>query len=215
MQRVAVALATLALVIGVWNAWSLHALSVQLGARPHGPAGVADGPLHPPEPVDNGDHPLHPPEPVDDGDHPVHPGPGPAEDRPVHPPPTADDDGDPAFQAKVADAVRAEQDKREDERRQRMDEQMQNDIEEFAADENLDDKTIDALEASFSARSAELRDIRSRVRDGALSWTDARTQMATVRDKGERETEALIGEDRAEKLLTKMFGDRRGAEAPR
>ena len=198
------ALAALALALSAWNAWSIASLSAQMAApvmeveemtASAGTSGV-ERPFR--------GAPERKPRYGDER--------GPERFFP------RDDDGsaeavsvdDPAFREKVASVMEAEEERRDAERRARFEESIQTEIQAFADEEGLDDATTTALFAQMAERTDAFRSVRDDVRNGTITWSEGRAEMDELRTTGDAEMEKLLGAERAERLQTRLWGERGG-----
>jgi hypothetical protein len=198
-------LAALALLVGAWNAWSLSSLSARIDAA--GPA-VTDVASASSSGEDSGGKPSRwsaSRKPRYEGALPERYAPRPTEGGGGAV--TADD---PEFREKVASVMEAEEERRDAERRERFEESMRTEVQAFADEEGLDEATTTALLAQMAERSKAFRAVRDDVRDGTISWSDARAEMEELRAANDAELEKLIGPERAERLEERLWGDRGG-----
>ena len=206
VEWVAVGLAGLALGVGAWNAWSLASLSGRLDAIEI----VSEAPSATDRPSREDRWFAREPR-ADDGSAARYVAtPGAAGSPAAVGEAGAVDLDDPAFRDKVATVMAAEEERRDAERRAMFEEAMRTEITGFAADEGLDEATTKALLAQMEARSEAFRAIRDDMREGVLGWSEGRAEMEALREEGEEEAIRLLGAERAERLETRLHGDRPG-----
>ena len=93
--------------------------------------------------------------------------------------PLQDDDlDDPEVRQRLMDVIREEGERQGAERRAQMRDAMLDEAEAFAAEEGLDAATSEALMAEIERRFDAFVAVRQDVRDGAITWFEARREMA-------------------------------------
>ena len=87
---------------------------------------------------------------------------------------------------------------REERRRERSNrwmESMDQEIADFASDQGLDRETEDEMVKITTEMFEQMRQIRDDIRNGDLSWGDAREEFEAAREDSETKMVALIGEE--------------------
>ena len=100
---------------------------------------------------------------------------------------------------------------REERRRERSNrwmESMNQEIADFASDQGLDRETEDEMVKITTEMFEQMRQIRDDIRNGDLSWGDAREEFEAAREDSETKMVALIGEEAVEALRERMGGGR-------
>lgn len=131
-----------------------------------------------------------------------------AEQRPGQP---SLDLTDPEIQEKIARIAESNAQKKEEQRRKSKREAYSNSIkyelEKFSNEKEYDAETAQSIETILNDSTAEWRAVREQVRDGEISWIDARTEFRAIgEDTKEKATEYISEEDYKE-LRSRLWGD--------
>lgn len=113
---------------------------------------------------------------------------------------------DPEIRGRLMDVLHEEREREGEERRAQFRDAMLAEVEAFAAEEGLDDGTTDRLMAEMERRMQAFGDMRRAVRSGEISMFDARRDMMAQREAGREAMVDLLGEDAAEALEERLFG---------
>lgn len=187
--RIGLGIGVLALAIGAWNAWTLSSLqersSERAGADGGAPAAFTARPRA-------GGPPMAAAAQVEGG--------GGGE--------VALNLDDPVVRERLAEAMDVREEQRDAERSQRFRESMHAELEAFASEEGLDAATVAAVGAEIDRRSESFRAVRQDVRDGVISWLDARKDLDELRAASDEALTKLLGPERFERLDARLWGER-------
>lgn len=86
---------------------------------------------------------------------------------------------------------------------------MVREIDTFADEFGLDSQTKASVIREVEANTKAFSAIRNDVREGRLSWFDAKDEFRVIKEDGAANLQAILGEDQYEELKGRLWGDRR------
>jgi hypothetical protein len=118
----------------------------------------------------------------------------------------------PEVREQIAEVVAAEQQRREEEaenrRSERFLESMSTRVDDFVAAEGLSDDVRSQVMGELRYRHEAFMATRQDVQEGALSWMEARGEFQQLRETSDAKLEELLGADLATRLDEALWGDR-------
>ena len=118
---------------------------------------------------------------------------------------------DPEIQKTIAKIAESNAQKKEQERRQSKMEAYRNsvkyELESFAEEKDYDPETVQNLETILDNSSDEWRAVREQVREGEISWIDARTEFKAIGEDTEQKVTEFISEEDYKELQGRLWGD--------
>lgn len=117
---------------------------------------------------------------------------------------------DPVVKDRLLSALEASQQQREQEA-ERLRDTIRDEVDAFAQEEGLDDATLDALLNELDQRSIAFADTRADVKDGVLTWQEAKVQLESLRKESDDAVAQILGPARYQRLNQRLFGGRAGA----
>ena len=118
---------------------------------------------------------------------------------------------DPEIQETIAKIAESNAKKKEEERRKSKMEayktSLKFELESFSEEKGYDTETVQSIETILDDSTAEWRAVREQVREGEISWIDARTEFKAIGQETEQKvTEFITAEDYKE-LQSRLWGD--------
>ena len=86
---------------------------------------------------------------------------------------------------------------------------MVREIDAFADEYGLDAQTKASVIREVEANTKAFSAIRNDVREGRISWFDAKDEFRVVKEDGAANLQAILGEEQYEELKGRLWGDRR------
>ena len=83
---------------------------------------------------------------------------------------------------------------------------MTREIETFAEEFDLDPATRDKVIREVETRTQAYVAVKNDVKDGELSWFDAKEEFRAIRDEGETNLRGILGDDQFEELSGRLWG---------
>jgi hypothetical protein len=121
---------------------------------------------------------------------------------------------DPEVQERLATIVEEQQKARraeeEQERSQQFLDSVTEEVRAFAEEYNLKSEDTESVLAEIEHRSASWNAVRSDVRDGNISWFDARRELEAVREESDANLREVLGDENFDALDARLWGDRGG-----
>ncbi|MBX2800563.1 MAG: hypothetical protein KTR31_22985 [Myxococcales bacterium] len=115
---------------------------------------------------------------------------------------------DPEVRGRIVDVMRAEADRQSADRQERFRESLTAELEVFAAEHDLDEGTVGRVLGELQRRSDAFADVRQDVRDGHISFIDARRELESLRGESDVTLRGLLGDERFEQLDAQLWGQR-------
>ena len=118
---------------------------------------------------------------------------------------------DPEIQEKIAKIAESNAQKKEELRKKSKMEayktSMKYELEKFSNEKEYDLDTIQNIETILDASTEEWRDVREQVREGEISWIDARTEFKAIGEETEEKVTEFISEEDYKELRSRLWGD--------
>ena len=119
----------------------------------------------------------------------------------------------PEVREKIAQIMEVEETQRRQARQKEQTElymdSMVREIDTFAEEYSLDAQTKASVIREVEANTKAFSAIRNDVREGRLSWFDAKDEFRVVKEDGAANLQAILGEEQYEELKGRLWGDRR------
>jgi hypothetical protein len=119
---------------------------------------------------------------------------------------------DPAVRERLATLLREEEaarEAREEQERSAMFlDSMTEEVRAFADEHGLDAPTAERLLAELTRQHEAFTAVRQDVRDGNLSWFDARKEFDALREERDAAVAGILGEEDAAALTERLWGER-------
>lgn len=119
---------------------------------------------------------------------------------------------DPDIQDAIAKIAETNAQEKEERRRKSKMEayktSVKHELEKFSDEKKYDSDTLQSIESILDESTAEWGDIRAQVRDGEISWLDARTEFKAIGDETEEKVTEFISAEDYKELRTRLWGDR-------
>ena len=117
----------------------------------------------------------------------------------------------PEVQEQIARIAESNAQRKEEERRKSKREAYNNSIkyelEKFSNEKGYDSETTQSIETILNDVSSEWRAVREQVRDGEISWIDARTEFKAIGEEAQEKATELISEEDYTELRSRLWGD--------
>lgn len=118
----------------------------------------------------------------------------------------------PEVREKIAEIMVAEETQRKEEKRTEraamyMD-SMVREIDTFASEFNLDSQTKARLIREVEVNGQAFSAVRNDVKDGKMSWFDAKEEFRAIKDEGAANLRDLLGDEQYDVLRVRLWGDR-------
>ena len=118
---------------------------------------------------------------------------------------------DPEIQEKIAKIAERNAEKKEEERKKSKMEayktSMKYELEKFANEKEYDTDTVQSIEAILDDSTVEWRAVREQVREGDISWIDARTEFKAIGEETKEKVTEFISEEDYKELRSRLWGD--------
>ena len=118
---------------------------------------------------------------------------------------------DPEVQEAIAKIAENNAQKKEEQRRQSKMEaynsSIKYELEKFSNEKEYDSETVKSIEAALNESSAEWRAVREQVREGEISWIDARTEFKAIGEETKEKVTEFISEEDYTELSSRLWGD--------
>ena len=118
---------------------------------------------------------------------------------------------DPEVQEAIAQIAENNAQKKEEQRRQSKMEaynsSIKYELEKFSKEKEYDSETVQGIETALNESSAEWRAVREQVREGEISWIDARTEFKAIGEETKEKVTELISEEDYTELSSRLWGD--------
>ena len=118
---------------------------------------------------------------------------------------------DPEIQETIAKIAESNAQKKEKERRESKMEayktSVKYELESFAEEKDYDPETVQNLASILDNSSDEWRAVREQVREGEISWIDARTEFKSIGEETEQKVTEFISEEDYKELQGRLWGD--------
>ena len=118
---------------------------------------------------------------------------------------------DPEIQETIAKIAESNAQKKEEERRKSKMEAYKTSIkfelENFAEEKQYDTETTQSIETILDDSTAEWRAVREQVREGEISWIDARTEFKAIGEETEGKVTEFISAEDYKELRSRLWGD--------
>lgn len=125
--------------------------------------------------------------------------------------PTAIDLTDPEIQETIAKIAETNAKRKEEERRQSKMEayktSIKYELENFSNEKGYDTETVQSIGTILDDSSDEWRAVREQVREGEISWIDARTEFKAIGDETKDKITEYISEEDYTELRSRLWGD--------
>jgi len=83
---------------------------------------------------------------------------------------------------------------------------LQHELEKFSLEKEYDPDTVERIEAILDESTNEWTAIRQQVREGEISWLDARTEFKAIGDETESKATEHISEEDYKELRSRLWG---------
>jgi len=83
---------------------------------------------------------------------------------------------------------------------------IQHELEKFSTEKGYDEDTTKKVEAILDERTNEWVAIRQQVREGEISWLDARTEFKAIGDETQSQVTEIISEEDYKELRSRLWG---------
>ena len=80
-------------------------------------------------------------------------------------------------------------------------------LEKFSTEKEYDTDTVQNIESILDESTVEWRAIREQVREGEISWIDARTEFKAIGEETEEKVSEFISEEDYKELRSRLWGD--------
>ena len=118
---------------------------------------------------------------------------------------------DPQVQEAIAKIAASDAQKKEEHRRKSKMEayntSVKYELEKFSSEKEYDTETAQNIEAVLNESTAEWRAVREQVREGEISWIDARTEFKAIGEETEDRVTEFISEEDYKELRSRLWGD--------
>ena len=118
---------------------------------------------------------------------------------------------DPEIQETIAKIAESNAQKKEKERRESKMEayktSVKYELESFAEEKDYDPETVESIGSILDNSSDEWRAVREQVREGEISWIDARTEFKAIGEDTEQKVTEFISEEDYKELQGRLWGD--------
>ena len=118
---------------------------------------------------------------------------------------------DPEIQKAIANIAESNAQKKEEQRQKSKMEAYKSSIkyelENFATEKDYDTDTVQSIEVILDDSTAEWRAVREQVREGDISWIDARTEYKSIGEETEEKVTEFISEEDYKELRSRLWGD--------
>ena len=118
---------------------------------------------------------------------------------------------DPEVQEAIAQIAENNAQKKEEQRRQSKMEaynsSIKYELEKFSKEKEYDSETVQGIETALNESSAEWSAVREQVREGEISWIDARTEFKAIGEETKEKVTELISEEDYTELSSRLWGD--------
>ena len=118
---------------------------------------------------------------------------------------------DPEIQETIAKIAESNAQKKEEERQKSKMEayktSIKYELEKFSNEKEYDTDTVQNIEAILDDSTTEWRAVREQVREGEISWIDARTEFKAIGEETEEKVTEFISEDDYTELRSRLWGD--------
>ena len=118
---------------------------------------------------------------------------------------------DPDIQEAIANIAENNAQKKEEQRRKsKMDAyktSLQHELETFSNEKEYDSNIVQSIESILDESTAEWTAIREQVRDGEISWMDARTEFTAIGEETETKVTEFISAEDYKELRSRLWGD--------
>ena len=117
---------------------------------------------------------------------------------------------DPSIREAIAKIAQDDVQKKEQQRRKSKMEayktSIQHELEKFSSEKGYDVDTTQKVEVILDESSSEWVAIRQQVREGEISWLDARTEFKAIGDDTESKVTEIISEEDYKELRSRLWG---------
>ncbi len=197
--------------MGTWNAWTLHQLSKRLDAMEQGSDVVIAKKAAQTQSTSDPYQPAR----KKIGDATTIsssvPAPKTPQETVMESARTKLDLSDPDIQEAIAQiAENNAQQKEERRRRSKMEAyktSMKHELERFSTEKEYDSDTVQSIESILNESTAEWRAVREQVREGEISWMDARTELKAIGEDTEAKVTEFISAEDYKELRSRLWGD--------
>jgi len=118
---------------------------------------------------------------------------------------------DPEIQEKIAKIAESNAQKKEEQRKKSKMEayktSMKYELEKFSNEKEYDTDTVQNIETILDNSTEEWREVREQVREGDISWIDARTEFKAIGEETEEKVTEFISEEDYKELRSRLWGD--------
>ena len=118
---------------------------------------------------------------------------------------------DPDIQEAIAKIAENNAQKKEQQRRQSKMEaykvSLKHELEKFSKEKEYDSDTVQSIESILDESATEWRAVREQVREGEISWMDARTEFKAIGDETESKVTEFISSEDYKELRSRLWGD--------
>ena len=118
---------------------------------------------------------------------------------------------DPEIQETIAKIAESNAKKKEEERRKSKMEayktSLKFELESFSEEKGYDTETVQSIETILDDSTAEWRAVREQVREGEISWIDARTEFKAIGEETEQKVTEYISAEDYKELQSRLWGD--------
>lgn len=118
---------------------------------------------------------------------------------------------DPEIQKTIAKIAESNAKKKEEERRKSKMEayktSIKYELESFSEEKGYDTETVQSIETILDDSTVEWRAVREQVREGEISWIDARTEFKAIGEETEQKVTEYISEEDYKELQSRLWGD--------
>ena len=118
---------------------------------------------------------------------------------------------DPDVQEAIAEIAELNAQKKEEKRRKSKMEaykaSLQLELEKFSNEKEYDSETVKSIETILDESTAEWTAVRAQVREGEISWMDARTEFKAIGDETETKVTEFISTEDYQELRSRLWGD--------
>ena len=118
---------------------------------------------------------------------------------------------DPEIQETIAKIAESNAQKKEEQRQkskmQAYKSSIKYELEQFSNEKEYDADTVQNIEAILDDSTVEWRAVREQVREGEISWIDARTEFKAIGEETEEKVTEFISEEDYTELRSRLWGD--------
>lgn len=118
---------------------------------------------------------------------------------------------DPDLQEAIAQIAESNAQKKEEQRRRSKMEayktSLRHELEQFSAEKEYESDTVKSIESILDESTAEWTAVRQQVREGEISWMDARTEFKAIGDETEAKVTEFISSEDYTELRSRLWGD--------